>query len=196
MVYQPETYYLSPNQHCPNHDWPVLIYRDCLPLPLSEEKTTAFLESHAWEKKGVWGHIAYKHFHPNTHECYASYQSARPVRYEEPSDTDELRAGVFQGESTILVGCGTNDTSGGQEIEVRAGDVIVLPAGTGHCSLQSSPDYRYIGVYPEGSPKWRSELGKQAVGNKFAEEIRSVVVPPQDPVNGPEGPLLDLWKRG
>ncbi|ETI26239.1 hypothetical protein G647_03016 [Cladophialophora carrionii CBS 160.54] len=174
MVYQPETYYLTPNQHCPNHDWPVLIYRDCLPLPLSEEKTTAFLESHAWEKKGVWGHIAYKHFHPNTHECY----------------------GVFQGESTILVGCGTNDTGGGQEIEVRAGDVIVLPAGTGHCSLQSSLDYRYIGVYPEGSPMWRSELGKQAVGNKFAEEIESVVVPAQDPVNGPEGPLLNLWKRG
>jgi uncharacterized protein YjlB len=47
------------------------------------------------------------------------------------------------------VGCGTNDTGGGQEIDVRAGDVIVLPAGTGHCSLQSSRDYRYIGVYPE-----------------------------------------------
>lgn len=57
--------------------------------------------------------------------------------------------GVFQGESTILVGCGTNDTGGGEEIEVHAGDVIVLPAGTGHCSTQSSQDYRYIGVYPE-----------------------------------------------
>jgi uncharacterized protein YjlB len=57
--------------------------------------------------------------------------------------------GVFQGESTILVGCGTNDTEGGQQIDVHAGDVIVLPAGTGHCSLQSTGDYRYIGVYPK-----------------------------------------------
>ena len=57
--------------------------------------------------------------------------------------------GVFQGESTILVGCGMNDTDGGEEIDVHAGDVIVLPAGTGHCSIQSSKDYRYIGVYPE-----------------------------------------------
>ncbi|KAH0832725.1 hypothetical protein AYO21_00369 [Fonsecaea monophora] len=127
MGFEPETYYLGPNKHCPNNDMPVLIYRDCLPLPLSEAKTTEFLESHAWEKKGTWGHIAYRHFHPNTHECY----------------------GIFQGESRILVGCGTNDTSGGEEIEVHAGDVIVLPAGTGHCCLQSSTDYRYIGVYPE-----------------------------------------------
>ncbi|KAJ9615498.1 hypothetical protein H2200_001573 [Cladophialophora chaetospira] len=75
MVYEPETYYLKPNEHCPNNERPVLIYRDCLPVPLSEEKTTEFLESHAWEKKGVWGHIAYKHFHPNTHECYGTYRS-------------------------------------------------------------------------------------------------------------------------
>ena len=59
--------------------------------------------------------------------------------------------GVFRGESTVLVGCGHDDTGGGQEIDVSAGDVIVLPAGTGHCNLQSSKDYKYIGVYPEVS---------------------------------------------
>jgi uncharacterized protein YjlB len=56
---------------------------------------------------------------------------------------------VFRGESTLLIGCGHNDSDGGQEIELSAGDVIVLPAGTGHCNLQSSKDYKYIGVYPE-----------------------------------------------
>ncbi|KIW23032.1 uncharacterized protein PV07_11264 [Cladophialophora immunda] len=173
MGFEPETYFLGPNKHCPNNDMPVLIYRDCLPLPLSEAKTTEFLEAHAWEKKGTWGHIAYRHFHPNTHECY----------------------GVFQGESRILVGCGTNDTAGGEEIEVHAGDVIVLPAGTGHCSLQSSKDYRYIGVYPEGAPKWRSELGKDEVGDSFRQEIQGVALPVQDPVNGSEGPLLKLWTK-
>lgn len=70
MVYEPEKYYLKPNSYAPNSNLPVLIYRDCLPLPLSEEKTTQFLESHHWIKKGTWGHISVRHFHPNTHECY------------------------------------------------------------------------------------------------------------------------------
>lgn len=70
MVVTPEVYHLKPNKYAPNNDHPVLIYRDCLPLPFSEEKTTEFLESHAWVKKGTWGHIPVRHFHPNTHECY------------------------------------------------------------------------------------------------------------------------------
>lgn len=70
MVFEPEIYHLKSNKFCPNNDRPVLIYRDCLPLPLSEAKTTEFLESHAWSKKGTWGHISVRHYHPNTHECY------------------------------------------------------------------------------------------------------------------------------
>lgn len=34
---------------------------------------------------------------------------------------------------------------------MQAGDVIVLPAGTAHSSLESSEDYFYIGIYPEVS---------------------------------------------
>jgi uncharacterized protein YjlB len=63
-----------------------------------------------------------------------------------------ITSGVFAGSSTLLVGCGKNDVrdeSIGQEIKVRAGDVIVLPAGTGHCNTESSEDYRYVGVYPK-----------------------------------------------
>lgn len=47
----------------------------------------------------------------------------------------------------LLVGRGGNDEKGGIQIPVSAGDVIVLPAGTSHCSVESTPDYRYIGVY-------------------------------------------------
>lgn len=79
--------------------------------------------------QGTWGHIDIRHFHPNSHECY----------------------GIFRGASTILVG--QIEAGQGARIDVAAGDVIVLPAGTAHSSLESSSDYRYIGVYPAVSSR-------------------------------------------
>lgn len=32
---------------------------------------------------------------------------------------------------------------------LKAGDVIILPAGVSHCSRDFQDDYRYIGVYPK-----------------------------------------------
>ncbi|KIW54354.1 hypothetical protein PV05_06718 [Exophiala xenobiotica] len=172
MALEPEQYRIPPNEYAPNSRLPVLIYRDVLPLPLSEDSTTAFLESHGWEKRGVWGHIPVRHFHPNSHECY----------------------GIFQGCSTLLLGCGSSDTTGGLHVDVYAGDVIVLPAGTGHCCVESSTDYRYIGVYPKECPRWRNELGKDPIDVvALRDEIMAVAMPTQDPVNGAEGPLLRLW---
>lgn len=57
--------------------------------------------------------------------------------------------GIFQGHSTLLLGKIQNGE--GIQVDVYAGDVIVLPAGTAHSSLRSSDDYRYIGVYPRVS---------------------------------------------
>ncbi|KAH8797960.1 hypothetical protein F5884DRAFT_905795 [Xylogone sp. PMI_703] len=168
----PEQHVIPPNRYALNSSLPVLIYRDVLPLPLSEEKTTIFLEEHDWEKRGVWGHISTRHYHPNSHECY----------------------GIFQGESTLLLGQGQSDENGGLEIDVHAGDVIVLPAGTAHCCLQSTADYRYIGVYPKGCPRWRNELGKALPDiENLNKEISAVAMPTQDPVMGNDGPLLRLW---
>ncbi|CAK7264597.1 hypothetical protein SEPCBS119000_001079 [Sporothrix epigloea] len=173
MALTPETYYLKRNQHAPNNAYPVLVYRQCLPLPVSEAKTTTFLEAHSWERKGVWGHIGVRHFHPNVHECY----------------------GVIAGESTMLVGCGSDDPDeSGQQIELSVGDVIVLPAGTGHCNLQSTKDFLYVGVYPAGAPLYKAELGKEGADvAALWQEVDSVVMPMEDPVTGKDGALFELW---
>lgn len=70
MAVEPETHRLQRTRYAPNNDKPVLIYRDCLPLPITEAKAKEFLEARAWIQGGTWGHIKQRHFHPNTHECY------------------------------------------------------------------------------------------------------------------------------
>lgn len=39
--------------------------------------------------------------------------------------------------------------TGGVEVDVRVGDVVVVPAGVSHKSLTAQDGYRYIGVYPK-----------------------------------------------
>lgn len=78
---------------------------------------------------------------------------------------------------------------------------MVLPAGVAHASVDEedkakdkSEKYRYVGVYPDGSPKWRSEFGKTPLeGTGLFDEISGVPVPSQDPVSGPEGALVRIW---
>lgn len=141
-----KSYLLPATADAPNSRLPVLHYRNVLPSPLSEDSAIQFLMQNEWDHRvsrhwhgfsktiqltrpqGTWGHIDIRHFHPNSHECY----------------------GIFRGSSTLLIG--QIDAGQGAKIEVTAGDVVVLPAGTAHSSLESSSDYRYIGVYPAVSP--------------------------------------------
>ncbi|KAL4882650.1 hypothetical protein BJY04DRAFT_38251 [Aspergillus karnatakaensis] len=178
MPSHPDTYYLPPTAHVPNNPLPVLHYRDVLPHPRTEEQATKFLTAHKWEKRGTWGAIWISHFHPNSHECY----------------------GVFQGSSTLLLGAAGEDgiVDVGVRVVVQAGDVIVLPAGTGHSSVegQFTEDYQYVGVYPEDCPTWRNEYGKTKINSEtFRDEIAGVAVPEEDPVYGRNGPLLELWSK-
>jgi hypothetical protein len=62
---------------------------------------------------------------------------------------------IIQGESRLVLGrpkpSGGEESTGGVEVDVSCGDVVVVPAGVSHRSLTSSGGYRYIGVYPEVS---------------------------------------------
>lgn len=128
--------------------------------------------------------------------------------------------GIFRGSSILVIGRGEKDTKGGILLSVTAGDVIVIPAGTTHCCLESKDGYRYIGIYPEvgttvdpfsvfssfylpawdlltrrwqQAPKWRNMFGKTPVDHGVREEILGVEMPVQDPVYGADGPMMVVW---
>jgi uncharacterized protein YjlB len=81
----------------------------------------------------------------------------------------------------------------GREIDITAGDVVILPAGTGHQRLTQSPDLVVIGAYPP-SGKYNLCRGTKAEHAKAVSSIAKVPQPATDPVFGAKGPLIALWR--
>ena len=81
----------------------------------------------------------------------------------------------------------------GEVIDVMAGDVVVLPAGTGHQRLSQTPDLVVIGAYPPNG-QYNLCRGSKAEHAQALAVIPNVPPPEADPVFGPDGPLLALWR--
>ena len=83
----------------------------------------------------------------------------------------------------------------GMVLTVRAGDVVVIPAGVGHQNLGASPDLLVVGAYPRGQ---RFDLcrGLPEERPQVLENIERVPPPAADPVYGAAGPLIEHWLRG
>jgi len=93
--------------------------------------------------------------------------------------------GVVAGEAKLMLG-----GPDGRVVNVRAGDVLLLPAGTGHCNLGSSADFSVVGAYP---PEQDFDLCRHAATSQMLEAIARAPFPASDPVFGAEGPLFDEW---
>ena len=76
-------------------------------------------------------------------------------------------------------------------MSVSAGDVVVLPAGTGHCLLGASDDFLVVGAYPRGQ-RW--DICREAPTRAMEARMRSLPVPAYDPVMGENGPLVVRWR--
>lgn len=157
------THLLKPDGPIPNHPrWPLLIYPGAVAYPMPEEFERIFSQ-HRWPPAWRNGVHPFHHYHSNGHEAL----------------------GIYSGEVTVQFG-----GSFGVTVTAKPGDVIVLPAGTGHKKLSSKGALGVVGAYPEGQhPDTCTPFSK---GDR--ETIARVPLPPADPVYGPVGPLFDHWK--
>ena len=93
--------------------------------------------------------------------------------------------GVAAGSATLMIG-----GPDGREIEVIAGDALLLPTGTGHCACRSSDDFLVVGGYPEGQA-W--DIRCDAPTPEDRRRMLDLPFPAIDPVAGLEGPLSQHW---
>lgn len=166
---EPETFNFEPGESVPNHpDLPTLLYRSIFrdkPVDPPGWFESRFRENH-WS--GCWrnGIFSYHHYHPGTHEVL----------------------GVARGSARVRLG-----GSEGPALEVDEGDVLVLPAGVGHCLLESRARFQVVGAYP-GGRSWGLERSYSEPLEDAYETIRSAPLPEADPVYGRDGPLRNEWR--
>ena len=77
--------------------------------------------------------------------------------------------------------------------KLNAGDVAILPAGTGHQCLYADKDFLVVGAYPAAGTY--DECTTVEDRPRALKTIPKVPVPRKDPAYGAEGPLRKLWKK-
>jgi len=153
----------------PNHPrWPLLVYPQAVAIE-GPDPAAAFerlFAQNRWPAAWRNGVYPFHHYHSDGHEAL----------------------GVYRGEVTVLFG-----GDDGIEVTARPGDVIVLPAGTGHKKIASKGSLGVVGAYPDGV---HPDLCIAATANvaRAACNVARVPLPAADPVYGPQGPLFDYWR--
>jgi uncharacterized protein YjlB len=78
----------------------------------------------------------------------------------------------------------------GRELTVEAGDIIVLPTGTGHCRIEASADFLVVGAYPPGQAR---DICRTAPTPEARERMAHLPYPASDPATGTSGVLSKFW---
>lgn len=160
-----KTFTYQDDGQVPNHpDLPAILYEGVF-KDGSQGMEGAF-SKHNWTNTWRGDVLEEHHYHGNTHEVL----------------------GVTRGNATLLVGGDEGD-----RLNVTAGDVLVLPAGTAHMKVESSDDFEVVGAYPEGMQPDKRERDPEE-RNEALHQIKDVPIPDTDPVFGFTGPLLENWK--
>jgi uncharacterized protein YjlB len=163
----PEHFTLAPSGAMPNHPrFPVLVYRD-VESGVGEGAASgleALFGRNGWPAQWRDGIYDFDHYHTRGHEAL----------------------GVASGRARVLLG-----GPGGREVELGPGDVVVLPAGSGHRRLEASGGFLVVGAYPPGQ---HADICREAPSAEMLARIEALPAPATDPVGAEDGVTM-LWRE-
>ena len=169
-VTSPEVLQFGRNGWMPNNAaLPTLWYHGAIATGNASEKDPAerfeaVFTGNGWPPQWRNGVYTFHHYHSTTHEVL----------------------GFAAGSARLVLG-----GEGGREVTVHAGDVLLLPTGTGHCELSKSDDFLVVGAYPPGC-HW--DICRKAPDAETEARMRAMPLPHADPVYGANGPLAQHWR--
>jgi uncharacterized protein YjlB len=165
---EPLTFVFADDGLVPNNPMPFLVYKGAIAVDNNHPEKTieGLFGANGWGEMWRNGVYDYLHYHATVHEAL----------------------GVARGRARVRFG-----GDQGKELEISAGDVAILPAGTGHQCLSASDDFCVIGAYPPG-PRMQITRPTRENYDKALKTIPHVDVPATDPLMGADGPLPRLWK--
>jgi uncharacterized protein YjlB len=154
-----ETWHAPPGDRIPNHpSFPVLIYHGVDGVADGPDAARRLFAAHGWGGSWVDGVFDFHHFHSTSHEALA----------------------VVAGAATIELG-----GPQGEAFDVAAGDVLALPAGTGHRRATARDGFTVVGAYPAGQEDYDLLRGDDPDEVAAARErIAALGAPREDPVGG------------
>ncbi len=150
-----------------NPKFPVMLYRGAISFSGAFERATiidTLFETNSWGRS--WRDTVYDfvHYHSRIHEVM----------------------GVARGSATIECG-GVK----GRKVKVKAGDVVALPAGTGHRLIEASRNFLVVGAYPQdGTYDECTDMRDRPEAKKRIARVRR---PKKDPLYGSGGPMVTQW---
>jgi uncharacterized protein YjlB len=154
----------------PNHPrWPLILCRSAIEFDGLYDSAAVIedlFEANGWGDTWRDGIYDYVHYHPRIHEVL----------------------GIARGKGRLRFG-----GNKGRIFTLKAGDVAVLPAGTGHQCMSAEEDFLVVGAYPPADTY--DECTTAENRPRALQTIPKVPLPRKDPVYGAGGPLSKLWKK-